>query len=232
MKEVCTDYTCTLLHIALNKHAGYFQPRRRAIEDANVVCHVPFLILKNDCHINVEYSGSVTLFQYLYKYFYKGPDEANWTVQKENTKFVGSGYRKPIDEIKDYERGRYLSSLEAATRIAGYHISKKHPGVDRLPIHMPNRGFAQMKRKTDSQSTATLLIRYLDRPRREKLDELTYAEFGTQCYLVTHDPLKPLHPLEILENIHPRRPQMRIRFYEEKHVGIELRRERFESTKV
>jgi hypothetical protein len=134
--------------------SGYFEPRRRKADDSNIVLHVPYLILKYDCHINVEYSGSVSLFQYLYKYFYKGPDEANWAVRMNRASTAGP--RKPIDQIKDYERGRWIGSLEAATRIAGYHISKKHPGVTRLPVLLPNTAYTQMRRNNGSQSTATL----------------------------------------------------------------------------
>lgn len=197
---------------------GYFHPRRRLEEDTNVVAHVPWLIFKYDCHINFEYSASVSLFQYLYKYFFKGPDEAQWSVRKKNGSKPGA--RETIDQIKDYERGRYVTSIEALTRIAGIHISQKHPGVHRLPVHMPDKARLQMKRVNGSQSTATLLTRYLNRPPHPLLDNMTYIEFGTKCHIVTHDPNKPLHHLEILENIRPRQPQMRIRFYEPGHVGI------------
>ncbi len=49
-------------------------------EDAFIVPHIPYWIMKFDGHINVEYSASVSLFQYLFKYFFKGPDEVNWKV--------------------------------------------------------------------------------------------------------------------------------------------------------
>ncbi|KAJ6568199.1 hypothetical protein B0H10DRAFT_2238242 [Mycena sp. CBHHK59/15] len=61
---------------------GYFQHRRRKFEDEFIVPHIPWLILKYDCHINVEYSMGVNLFQYLFKYFFKGFDETNWSVRK------------------------------------------------------------------------------------------------------------------------------------------------------
>src|ERR1700753_2851737 len=52
---------------------GYFHPRRRTEADLNIVSNIPFLTAKHDCHINVELSFAVSLFNYLYKYFYKGP---------------------------------------------------------------------------------------------------------------------------------------------------------------
>ncbi|KAJ7867886.1 hypothetical protein B0H14DRAFT_3441519 [Mycena olivaceomarginata] len=58
----------------------------------------------------------------------QGPDQANWAVAPTDP-----NTRKPINEIKDYERGRYISSMEAATRITGFHISPLSP----IPLHTP-----------------------------------------------------------------------------------------------
>lgn len=202
---------------------GYFEHRRREEEDSFIVSHIPWLILKYDCHINVEFSSGVQLFQYLFKYFFKPLDHANWKVSIEQPAPGNSrplGGRKPIDEIRDYERGRYLSSIEAATRLASFHITEKHPGVKRLPIHLPGRQHGQMARKDGSQSDATLLVRYLARPRHPELDNMTYIEFGEKCRLEQHKPDEDMHPLQVLEDEYPGRPRMRIRFYQPEHVGV------------
>ncbi|KAJ6459426.1 hypothetical protein C8R47DRAFT_946286, partial [Mycena vitilis] len=96
-----------------------------------IVLHIPFLIQMFRTHINVELSSGVTLFNYLFKYFYKPPPEINWVV--------GSKGKKTVDEIKDYQRGRYVSATEALTRICGFTISAKHPSVRKLPIHLPDK---------------------------------------------------------------------------------------------
>jgi hypothetical protein len=92
-----------------------------------VVSHIAWLILKYDCHINVEYSMGVNLFQYLFKYFYKGVDETNWSVRTtpRDTGEQSGSIRKPVDEMRDHEVGRYMSSVEAATCIASFHITEK-----------------------------------------------------------------------------------------------------------
>jgi hypothetical protein len=123
------------------------------------VSHIAWLILKYDCHINVEFSTGVALFQYLFKYFFKSLDQTSWKIYKTpsqmpDTSGSTTSTRKPIDEIRDYERGRYLSSIEAATRLASFHISEKQPGVKRLPIHLPGRHYGQMARKNGSESDA------------------------------------------------------------------------------
>jgi hypothetical protein len=203
-------------------HLGYFEHRRRLAEDQFIVSHVPWLILKYDCHINVEFSTGVALFQYLFKYFFKSLDQANWRIYKQPSELPESGAqgRKPVDEIRDYERGRYLSSIEAVTRLASFHISQKQPGVKRLPVHLPGRQYGQMARKNGSESDATLLVRYMARPRHPDLDSMTYVEFGSKCRLEKHDPGVEMHPLQVLEDEHPGRPRMRIRFYGQGHIGV------------
>ncbi|KAJ7303427.1 hypothetical protein DFH08DRAFT_722225, partial [Mycena albidolilacea] len=109
---------------------------------------------------------------------------------------------------------------EAATRLASFHITEKHPGVKRLPIHLPGRQHGQMARKDGSQSDATLLVRYLARPRHPELDNMSYIEFGEKCRLEKHRLDEDMHPLQVLEDEYPGRPRMRIRFYQPEHVGV------------
>jgi hypothetical protein len=166
----------------------------------------------------------VNLFQYLFKYFFKGVDQTNWSVRKTPKETHGpeasTSTRKRVDEIRDYERGRYLSSIEAATRIASFHITEKRPSVKRLPVHLPGRQRGQMARKDSSESDATLLVRYMDRPRHPRLDNMTYLDFGSQCRLIKHIPTDDMHALDVLEDEYPTRPRMRIRFYKEGHITV------------
>jgi hypothetical protein len=113
-----------------------------------------------------------------------------------------------------------LSSIEAATRIASFHITEKRPSVKRLPVHLAGRQRGQMARKDGSESDATLLVRYMDRPRHPRLDNMTYLDFGSQCRLIKHIPTDDMHPLDILEDEYPTRPRMRIRFYKEGHITV------------
>jgi hypothetical protein len=92
--------------------------------------------------------------------------------------------------------------------------------VKRLTVHLPGRQYGQMARANGSESDGTLLVRYMTRPRHTELDNLTYTEFGSKCRLEKHDPTKPLHPLQILEDEYPGHPRMRIRFYQPEHVGV------------
>jgi hypothetical protein len=124
-----------------------------------------------------------------------------------------------VDEIRNYERGRFMTATEAAHRLLGKSISQKSPGVTRLPVHLPNQQYCQMARRDGLQSNATLLMRYIDRPRDPRLDNITYIRFAEVCRLVKHRPDQPIQPLEILETRIAGRPQMRIRFYGADHVS-------------
>ncbi|KAJ6609918.1 hypothetical protein B0H10DRAFT_1954218 [Mycena sp. CBHHK59/15] len=80
-------------------------------QDQFIVSDIPWLILKYDCHINVEFSMGVNLFQYLFKYFFKAVDKANWKIVKQSLELYTMDTtrtvtgRKPVDEIKDYKQG-------------------------------------------------------------------------------------------------------------------------------
>ncbi len=75
------------------------------VEDACIVPHILYWVVKFDCHINVEYSASVSLFQYLFKYFFKGPDEVNWKVSRlddatsQKAAHSTMSKRSPVDQI-------------------------------------------------------------------------------------------------------------------------------------
>ena len=55
----------------------------RTINNSWVVPHSPYLLLKYDCHINVETCVSMKGIKYLYKYCFKGPDRAMAAVVPE-----------------------------------------------------------------------------------------------------------------------------------------------------
>ena len=74
-----------------------------------IVEYSPRLLQLWDGHLNVKFAGNVDLFEYLYKYMFKGPDFARYTVGQENS----------VDEISDWLRGRYVCATEAAWRIFG-----------------------------------------------------------------------------------------------------------------
>ena len=69
-----------------------------------------------------------------------------------------------IDEIDDYLRGRYLSSAEAIWRISGYHITRKTPSVQTLPVHLHDSRRRRVYQQRDRPPGLSLLDRYFLRP--------------------------------------------------------------------
>lgn len=70
------------------------------------------VLLRWEGHANVKFAASVDLFEYLYKYLFKGPDKAAYDVTQDPA---------VQDESKEWQRGRYLCATECAWRLFGYH---------------------------------------------------------------------------------------------------------------
>ncbi|XP_021732557.1 uncharacterized protein LOC110699342 [Chenopodium quinoa] len=68
--------------------------------------------------------------KYLYKYVYKGHDRVSFNVAGQQD--------AALDEIKNFQSGRWVSPCEAAWRIFGFDLFEMHPSVQLLPVHLPN----------------------------------------------------------------------------------------------
>lgn len=94
------------------------------VNNSNVVPYNPYLLLKYNCHINVEMCSTIKAIKYLNKYIFKGNDRA---IVERST-----------NEVKQYLNTRYISSVEAYWRLKGYKLYDHYPNVIRLPIHLEN----------------------------------------------------------------------------------------------
>jgi hypothetical protein len=65
----------------------------------------PYLLHLFNCHINVEACGSIKAVKYLFKYIYKGHDQASVAV-READKEDSEGN---VDEIKQYKDARWVT---------------------------------------------------------------------------------------------------------------------------
>ena len=100
----------------------------REIDNRWVVSYSPYLLLKYECHINVEACLSVRGVKYLYKYVFKGPDRA---MVKLHTNDGGE-----LDEIGLYQDMRSLGSSEACWRTFGFSLYSRFPPVQTLALHL------------------------------------------------------------------------------------------------
>ena len=92
----------------------------------------PHLLMRYNCHINVEICSSIKAVKYLFKYIYKGHDRAEV--------HVGNGEdNTPVDEIKMFQDARWVSPPEAAWRIFGFNLSEIRPSVRSLQLHVADK---------------------------------------------------------------------------------------------
>ena len=108
--------------------------RGHELDNQRVVPYNPYLLRLFNCHINVEACGSIKSVKYLFKYIYKGRDRASVAV-RESDKEDEKGN---IDEIKQYRDARWVTPPEALWRIYRFDLSKVHPPVKQLQLHLPD----------------------------------------------------------------------------------------------
>lgn len=161
---------------------GRLHLRRREPEDIWVVPYCPALLQFADCHFHFDVVYTAKIFSYLYKYLYKGPDTAFFTV--EDATITDGPYS--INEITNYEKGRYLSAPEACWRIFEFEIfeieiTRKEPAVEGLPIHLLGQNTPQFRRYDNTRSSTSLLNRYF--LRAPQLQHLRYEEYFEQFVL-------------------------------------------------
>ncbi|CAF3254328.1 unnamed protein product [Rotaria sp. Silwood2] len=99
------------------------------IDNKWVVPYCPLLSRIFQAHINVEYCNSVKSIKYICKYVNKGSDQAMFGFGKDGT---------TVDEVEQYQLGRYISSNEAVWRILDFSIHERHPTVVHLAVHLEN----------------------------------------------------------------------------------------------
>lgn len=109
------------------------------LDNGFVVPHNIDLVVKYDCHINVEKTNRDKCIKYLCKYMHKGTDRSTVSVEGRNTSSNNDvANRTAVDEIKQFMDCRYISASEACWRIFAYDIHKHNPAVDRLSFNMPD----------------------------------------------------------------------------------------------
>lgn len=156
-------------------HDSYPQYRRRSPEDGGFTTNItirgqqieidnrfvipfnPYLLLKYNAHINIEYVRSITSVKYLYKYVYKGGDMATISFDTEV-----QVQQANLDEIRKYEECRYIGASEAVWRIFGFPLQDRFPAVNPLPIHLEGQQYIVF-RTGEAQNA-------LDRTSNTKLD--------------------------------------------------------------
>ncbi|UYV63668.1 hypothetical protein LAZ67_2005272 [Cordylochernes scorpioides] len=95
------------------------------IENRWIVPYNSVLLRAFDSHIIVEYCSSVKAIKYVCKYINKGTDQAVFSLNH-------------LDEVTQFQSGRYISSAEAVWRILGFSIHERSPPIVHLAVHLEN----------------------------------------------------------------------------------------------
>ena len=109
----------------------------KKIDNSYVVPYNAGLLLRYNCHINVEICSTVRAVSYIYKYIYKGPDRAIFEFIKEQ-EAAKEKDDQPYDETKKHINGRYIGVTEACWRLLRFKMDDQTPTVVPLDYKLPN----------------------------------------------------------------------------------------------
>ena len=109
------------------------------LDNQYVVPYNRDLLVKYQCHMNVEICCHARSLKYLFKYCLKGSDRATVEITNKNTVSNSTSPDAPKDEIQAFFDGRYICGCEAAYRIFGFDIHYRSISVLRLSFHLPGK---------------------------------------------------------------------------------------------
>ena len=106
-------------------------PHGTIVDNSWVVPYNPALLLKYNCHINVEVKARITAIKYLCSYLHKGTDKATIKLYNEKNK-------ENKNEVKKYIDCRVITASEGAWKILNSYMSELSHSVTALQLHLPN----------------------------------------------------------------------------------------------
>ena len=90
----------------------------RIIDNSWIVPYSPYLLLRYNCHLNVEIYVSSKATKYLYKYVNKGGDRAMLKVDE-------NGNNGTRNKVKQYQDLRSIGASEASWRLFKFEMSDR-----------------------------------------------------------------------------------------------------------
>lgn len=168
-KEVCTKRFPKEFSERTIVTSGYPKYRRRQdykiinfsgkkwADNTYVIPYNPYLLLRFNCHINIEVCSTVLCVKYLFKYCYKGHDSAliefstDNEINENNDSSNNEAKIIDYDEIKHYEDTRYLSAQEAMYRLNEYEMNELSHAVYRLAVHNKNEQYVCFKEGSEEE---------------------------------------------------------------------------------
>ncbi|XP_027124045.1 uncharacterized protein LOC113756002 [Coffea eugenioides] len=117
-------------HYRRRQNGRVVRVRNKALDNRWVVPYNPYLLALFDCHMNVEICSTVKLVKYLYKYVYKGHDRVSFRINS-------GGAAENVDEINDFQSGRWVAAAEAFWCIYRFSLNEMTPSVYAVQVHLP-----------------------------------------------------------------------------------------------
>ncbi|EGT30709.1 hypothetical protein CAEBREN_24573 [Caenorhabditis brenneri] len=125
------------------------------LTNQHVVAHNPYLLLRYQCHINLEVVGTVASVKYLYKYIHKGSARASIQIYTDKD----GVQRSKIDEINQFLDTRYVCPPEAAMHLFSFEMKGKSMAVIHLAVHLPNQQGIVFKKGEEREAVANDQLR-------------------------------------------------------------------------
>ncbi|KAJ1684991.1 hypothetical protein LUZ63_016381 [Rhynchospora breviuscula] len=156
-----------------------FRVRGCDLDNRWVSPYNPHLLMRYNCHINVEICSSIRAVKYLFKYIYKGHDCAEV--------YVGTRGKEgeTIDEIKIFQDARWVGAPEAVWRIFRFPLSEIKPSVRSLQLHTPDQQMVFYKDNDNLENVSqrdkvkrTMLTEFFEANKRfPEAKQYLYREF-------------------------------------------------------
>jgi hypothetical protein len=125
------------------------------LEDHWITLHILALVELLDYHIYVNICSITTIFLYLFKYLFKGPNYVRFSLHQLDST------REDVDKYRDYVNACYLSVTEAIYWIFNFESIYKNPSIQCLPVYLEGRNLAQIQQlDTAGFSTMSDLLWY------------------------------------------------------------------------
>ena len=154
--------------------------RGATLDNRWVVLYNPYLLCKFDCHINIEICSRIKAVKYIYKYICKCNDRISFSLSSNSNPII-------VDEIHNFQAGRWISPPEGAWRIFRFPLGDIKPSVIHLPLHLENYQPMTFKKRDCLRNVVnnpvqrkTMLTEFFFQNRTDRYAQslnLTYVEF-------------------------------------------------------
>ncbi|XP_074351884.1 uncharacterized protein LOC141691036 [Apium graveolens] len=171
---------------------GVINKKGTNLDNQYVVPYNRDLLLRFQCHINLEICNSSRSLKYIFKYCLKGYATATMLLKKKKSNKSGSEQTarsvKNLDEVKNFLDGRYVCASEASWRIFGFDIRHHSPSVERLPIHLLGQKYLNFQNSADLENVCNnatskkskLKAWFVANSEFPQARNFTYSDFPTQ----------------------------------------------------